>query len=222
MAEGRNPRAPSKSSGTMRIKTIDRERPLLKSAGLVLVVALAGAAIGSLGSQLLARFAVKKGAAETTKPTVHLLRSESHEGRLAEIDEALTGQDSATAFLLCEEALRQNPSEAQLLARRKRAEEMQLDRFRLDMLEQALSRRNFAAAQALLEEFSLASPLRATGAFKMEQAAPQFVEETLSEAERAMQLSLCGEARLLAVQVQKLKPHDEKATQILSQCVSSD
>ena len=219
MAESRSPRAPVRKSGTMRIETVGRDRSVYRTTALVVAVALGGAAVGSLGSQLLARLTLRKaGPATTSKAPLLLLRSETLEGRLAEIDQALAQHDSSMALLLCEEALRQNPSDPQLLLRRKRAEEEQLDRFRFEMLDQAISRRNFAAAVALAEEISAGSPLRAQAQTRIQSVVAPYVKSLLDEAERAVKLSLCSEARTILSQVLELDPQNSRAQEILSAC----
>ena len=220
MAESRSPRKPSRSSGTMRIETVSaKDRSWLRTGVLVVAVAIGGAAIGSLGSQLLARLTVQSANRGTVpKAPLLLLKSNTAAGQLAEIDQALLIHDSATAIILCDEALRGSPGDPQLMARRKRAEEDQLDRFRLDMIEQAISRRNYAAATALAEEISAASPQRAQATTRIQDVLTPFLDGLLSEADRAAKLSLCNEARALLSQVLQLHPQNSRAQEILASC----
>jgi len=221
MAESRNPRKPTRSSGTMRIETISGrgESSWLRTGALVLAVAVGGAAVGSLGSHLLARLTIQHGGSgNTNKAPLLLLKAETPAGRLAEIDQALNLQDASTAVILCDEALRGSPGDPQLTARRKRAEEELLDRFRLEMLDQAISRRNYAAASALAEELSAASPLRTQAAARVQTVLAPFLNDLLAEADRAAKLSLCTEARALLSQVLQLEPQNSRAQQILSAC----
>ena len=220
MAESRSPRKPTRTSGTMRIETVRaKDRSWLRTSILVVAVALGGAAIGSLGSQLLARLTVQssnRGAVH--KAPLLLLKSNTPSGQLAEIDQALLVHDSATAIILCDEALRGSPGDPQLMARRKRAEEEQLDRFRLEMIEQAISRRNYAAAAALAEEISAASPQRVQATTRLQAVLVPFLDGLLAEADRAAKLSLCNEARALLSQVLQLHPQNGRAQEILASC----
>lgn len=219
MAESRSPRAPARTSGTMRLETVGRDRSIYRTAALVVIVALGGAAVGSLGSQLLAKLTLRQnGTATAGKPRLALLKSDTLEGRLAEVDQALAQHDASMALLLCEEALRQHPSDPQLLSRRKRAEEEQLDRFRFEMLDQAISRRNFAAALALADEISAGSPLRTQAQARIESVLTPFIQSLLDEAERAVKLSLCSEARTILSQVLQLQPQNSRAQEILAAC----
>lgn len=204
----------------MRIETISgKDRSWLRTGSLVVAVALAGAAVGSIGSQLLARLTMQhpvRGA--THKAPLLILRSTTLAGQLAEIDKALLAYDAATALILCDEALRGSPGDPQLMARRKRAEEAQLDRFRLEMIEQAISRRNYAAATALAEEITAGSPLRAQAMLKIQTVLDPFLDSLLAEADRAAKLALCTEARALLVQVLQLSPQNSRAQAILAAC----
>ena len=220
MAESRSPRKATCTSGTMRIETIgSRERSWLRTGSLVVAVALAGAAVGSIGSQLLARLTMQPSArGATSKAPLLLLRATTATGQLAEIDKALVANDAATALILCDEALRGSPGDPQLMARRKRAEEAQLDRFRLEMIEQAISRRNYAAATALAEEITAGSPLRAQALVKIQAVLEPFLDSLLAEADRTAKLSLCHEARSQLVQVLQLSPQNGRAQAILAAC----
>ena len=203
----------------MRLSTLGRDRSVYRTGLLVLAVALGGAAVGSLGSQLLARFTMRpNGQPAGNKPPVLVLRSETAEGRLAEIDQALTQHDASLALILCDEALRQSPGDAQILSRRKRAEETLLDRFRLEMIEQAISRRNFAAAVAIAEEISAGSPIRAQASLRIQRVLEPFLASLLDEADRAAKLSLCPEVRTILSQVLQLEPQSSRAQEILSAC----
>lgn len=192
MADGPGARAPDRSGGTMRVSTVGKNRSLSKTVGLVLVVAVGGAALGSLGSHLLARFALRKDQSERKAPVL-LLRANSLPQSLAEIDRALGEQDSAVALVLCEEALRLYPGEPQLLSRRKRSAEVQLDRYRAEMLEQALERRNFVAAVALYDQMSVDSPVRLQVGQKIQVALPLLQQEVRRQVERATRWALCDE-----------------------------
>ena len=220
MAESRSPRKPTRTSGTMRIETVSaKDRSWLRTGILVVAVALGGAAIGSLGSQLLARLTVQssnRGAVH--KAPLLMLKSNTPSGQLAEIDHALLVHDSATSIILCDEARRGSPGDPQLMARRKRAEEEQLDRFRLEMIEQAISRRNYAAAAALAEEISAASPQRVQATTRLQAVLVPFLDGLLAEADRAAKLSLCNEARALLSQVLQLHPQNGRAQEILASC----
>ena len=220
MPESRSTRTATRTSGTMRIETISaKDRAWLRTGGLVIAVALGGAAVGSIGSQLLARLTMQNQARGTThKAPLLLLRATTSAGQLAEIDKALVAHDAATAIILCDEALRGSPGDPQLMARRKRAEEAQLDRFRLEMIEQAISRRNYAAATALAEEISAGSPLRTQATTKIQTVLEPFLDSLLAEADRAAKLALCSEARALLVQVLQLSPQNSRAQAILAAC----
>lgn len=203
----------------MRLSTLGRDRSVYRTGLLVLAVALGGAAVGSLGSQLLARFTMRSnGQPAGNKPPVLVLRAETAEGRLAEIDQALTQHDASLALILCDEALRQSPGDAQILSRRKRAEDTQLDRFRLEMIEQAISRRNFAAAVAIAEDISAGSPIRAQASLRIQRVLDPFLSGLLDEADRAAKLSLCPEVRTILSQVLQLEPQNSRAQEILSAC----
>lgn len=221
MAESRTPpRKPTRTSGTMRVETVSgKDRSWLRTGILVVAVALGGAAVGSLGSQLLARLTMQstnRGSAH--KAPLLLLQASSAKGQLAEIDQALLAHDVATAIILCDEALRGNPGDPQLMLRRKRAEEEQLDRFRLEMIDQAISRHNYAAASALAEEISAASPQRAQATSRIQTVIEPFLQSLLAEADRAAKLSLCNEARALLSQVIQLQPQSARAQEILASC----
>jgi hypothetical protein len=223
MAESRSPhKAPRISSGTMRLATVSgKDRAWLRTGALVVAVALGGAAIGSLGSQLLARLTLQSSGAGSANKAPLLLKSQSPSGRLAEIDQALLEHDASTALILCDEALRGSPGDPQLTARRKRAETEQLDRFRLEMLEQAISRRNHSATIALAEEISASSPQRAKADGRVQTVMASYVSDLLGEADRAAKLSLCSEARALLSHVLKLQPQNSRAQEILSACPTS-
>ncbi len=202
----------------MRLATVGRDRSVYRTGLLVLAVALGGAAVGSLGSQLLARLTLRPNGQPANKTPVMVLRAETAEGRLAEIDQALTQHDASLALILCDEALRQSPGDPQILSRRKRAEEAQLDRFRLEMIEQAISRRNFAAAVAIAEEISAGSPFRAQASLRIQRVLDPFLSGLLEEADRAAKLSLCPEVRTILSQVLQLEPQNSRAQEILSAC----
>jgi hypothetical protein len=226
------PKRSDQQRHTTKIEPISKSGWLgLKVSGgtltLLIAIALGGAVLGSLGSQVVAYLASDHqgggaagagGTAPGSAATGLLSKASGAADRLLEIDQALQGRDFGTALLLADEGLRLYPGDQQFHAKRQRAEDEIQNRFRYQTLESAITRQNFVAAMAIFEEIPAESTFKAKAKDDLDAARDQYIAEQLRDALTAAKLSLCSEAKSSAQTVLNLDSNNAGARAILSDC----
>lgn len=226
---------------TTKLSTVSRgagkSRIGLGGLSLTILVALGGAALGSLGSQLVAlitssqhRDAAGTGTTESPGPSASATSSSGSVGllskapsaaeRFVEIEQALQSREFTTALLLAEEGLRLYPGDTQFNVKRQRAEEELQNRFRLQAFELAVERQNYPAALALFEEVSADSSYKTKATEALAHVRTKYIESQLTIAQNAMQLSQCAEARAFAQEVLAQDSSNQQAKLIVSECAA--
>lgn len=194
---------------------------------LLMLIAVGGAVVGHVGSQLLARFLSAR--APVQGPTYSsakrgdsapLSGASSSAERLREIDTHLRNRDFGTALLLCDEAQGLFPGDRELLGRRQRAEDELHNRFRYQMFEQAAARRHYAAALALFNEIPADSAYKLRAAQALASVRSHFISEWLATAETAARLGQCNEARLYAAEILSIDGANVAARAVMAECSS--
>jgi hypothetical protein len=220
------PKRSDQQRHTTKIEPISKSGWLgLKVSGgtLTILIALGGAVLGSLGSQVVAyltsdRQAGAGGSVAGHQATGLLSKAGSAADRLLEIDQALQGRDFGTALLLADEGLRLYPGDQQFHAKRQRAEDEIQNRFRYQTLESAITRQNFVAAMAIYDEIPAESTFKLKATQDLGAAREQYITELLRDAQTAAKLSLCSEAKSSAQTVLNLDASNAVARGIMSDC----
>lgn len=193
---------------------------------LTILIALGGAVLGSLGSQVVAFFT--SAAERSSNSAVQgravsglLSKGATAPDRLLEIDQLLQSRDFGTALLFCEEGLRLYPGDTRFNAKRQRAEEEIQNRFRYQSMQSAIGRLNFAAAMALYEEISADSTFKLKATQELGSARDQYIAEQLRDGEAAAKLAQCSEAKACAQAVLNLDKDNAAARTLVAECEKS-
>lgn len=219
-------RAESKRTTRKVEPHIQREKgqPWYHRVLLLTVIAVGGAMVGHLGSQLTARLIAGRstqrhpGGGEAGAASGLLSMATSVSERLLEIDQHMSTRDFGTALLLCDEALALFPGDNQLQGRRQHAEDELHNRFRYQMFQQAAARRNYAAALALFNEIPADSLYKSRATQELPSVRSHLVGEWLSTAQLAARLGQCAEARAYAAGVLALDKASASAHAVMEQC----
>lgn len=202
-----------------------QQTPTWRRGAVFASVAVGGILIGLLGARWAGHWSDGRGAGEV-KLGIDGMRAlsqvDSLKDRLVEIDQALKRKDFGVALLLTEEALRYFPGDVQLMTRRTRTDDELHNRFRYQVFEQAILKRNYAAALAVFAEIPLDSAYKFRATQELPVARSHYVAEQLAAAQSALRLGNCEEARLYAGRVQTLEPTQAGLQAILSQCEHAD
>lgn len=229
MADKPLPKRTDQQRPTAKVEPLPRPgRFGFKVSGITLtiLIALGGAVLGSLGSQVVA-FLTTDHAASSTGPggarsvSGLLSKGASATDRLLEIDQLLQSRDFGSALLFCEEGLRLYPGDTRFNAKRQRAEEEIQNRFRYQTMQSAIGRLNFAAAMALYEEISADSTFKLKATQELGTARDQYIAEQLRDGEAAVKLAQCSEAKACAQAVLDLDKDNAAAHGLLAQCDKS-
>lgn len=192
---------------------------------LTILIALGGAVLGSLGSQVVAFFTSAErssnSAIQGRAVSGLLSKGATAPDRLLEIDQMLQSRDFGTALLFCEEGLRLYPGDTRFNAKRQRAEEEIQNRFRYQSMQSAIGRLNFAAAMALYEEISADSTFKLKATQELGSARDQYIAEQLRDGEAAVKLALCSEAKACAQAVLNLDKDNAAARTLVAECEKS-
>lgn len=226
MAEQLLSRRPEHNRSTRKVEPIPlhaQRVPWYQRVALLTLIAVGGAVVGHLGSQLTARLLAGRAAPRLlpSGPGVvaaSLSSANSLSDRLVEIDEHMSNRDFGTALLLCDEALTLFPGDNQLQGRRQHAEDELHNRFRYQMFEQASARRNYAAALALFNEIPADSLYKFRAAQDLPSVRSHLVGERLAAAQSAAKLGQCNEARVYAESILVLDAASVSARAVLDQC----
>jgi hypothetical protein len=203
---------------TLKVQRLAHEpasSPWPKRLLLLLAVAVGGALLGQLGSALVSRLLSgnSSGGAGST-----LTRAATLNERLGEIDALLMSRDSGSALVLIDDALTRFPSDPQLNALRRRAEEELKNRFRYQAFEQLLAKRNFGGALALFEELSADSPYRQRAAQELPALRSRHIAEQFEAGQMAAKLGQCPEVKLIAARIQAIEPSHSGARELIESC----
>jgi hypothetical protein len=202
----------------------------LSGGVLTVIIALGGAVLGSLGSQIVAYLTVDRqanstsgvgpgGAGTAGHPVSGLLsKAGAAADRLQEIEQALQNRDFGTALLLSEEGLRLYPGDTQFNAKRQRAEDEIQNRFRYQTLQSAITRQNFVAALALYDEIPAESSFKLKATEDLGTAREQYIAEQLRDAQTAAKLAQCSEAKASAQAVLAVDSNNSPAKIVLAEC----
>lgn len=220
MAEQTLTRRSESKRATMKITPLPPPRSgrlpaWLSGPVLVVLIAVGGAAIGSLGSQVVARLS-----GPSRGRTLSASKGSAATERLMEIENAMQLRDFSTALLLADEALRQLPGDPQFLAKRKRAEDEIQNRFRYQTFQLAISRQNYQAALSLFDEIPPDSAYKFKATQELKAVREQFIAEQLQHAQTAARLVQCDEARAFATAVLSLDNTNRSALDLINDCTS--
>jgi hypothetical protein len=225
MAEQLLSRRPENNRTTRKVEPIPLHAPpsrWYQRILLLLVIAVGGALVGHLGSQLTSRLLSDRTVAQPALPhggvSAALSEAATVSDRLLEIDQHMGNRDFGTALLLCDEALAFFPGDSQLQGRRQHAEDELHNRFRYQMFEQAAARRNYAAALALFNEIPADSLYKFRATQELPSVRSHLVGERLTAAQTAVKLGQCNEARVYAEGVLALDSSSSSARAVLAQC----
>lgn len=187
---------------------------------LTLLIALGGAVLGSLGSQVVAFLTAERSApAGTPAHATGLLSKAPTAGeRLFEVDQALQAGEFGTALLLAEEGQRLYPGDPRFSGKQKRAEDEIQNRFRYQTMQAAIARLNFAAAVALFDEIPGDSAFKSKATGELAKAREQYIAEQLRDGQAAVKLALCDEAKTSAQAVLTLDSDNAAARGLLAEC----
>ena len=217
MAEQTLTRRAENKRTTAKISPLPRPRlnrfpAWLSGPALVLLIAVGGAVIGSLGSQVVARLSGPQKS--------RLAKGSIATDRLVEIDNAMQVRDFSTALLLADEALRTFPGDPQFQAKRKRAEDELQNRFRYQTFQLAVSRQNYQAALALFDEMPADSAYKFKATQELKAVREQFIAEQLQLAQTAARLQQCEETRTFATAVLSVDNTNRAALDLVSDCAA--
>lgn len=191
---------------------------------LTLLIALGGAVLGSLGSQVVAFLTAERSAPAGTpgRAATGLLSKAPTAGeRLFEVDQALQTGEFGTALLLAEEGQRLFPGDPRFSGKQKRAEDEIQNRFRYQTMQAAIARLNFAAAVALFDEIPGDSAFKSKATGELASAREQYIAEQLRDGQAAVKLALCDEAKMSARAVLTLDSENAAARGLLAECDKS-
>lgn len=190
----------------------------LSGPALVALIAVGGAIIGSIGSQVVARLTQGPDKGSDKARRGGIAKGTAATERIVEIEAALQGRDFASALLLAEEGMRYFPGEPQFQAKRKRADEEIQNRFRYQTFQLAISRQNYQAALALFDELPVDSSYKFKATQELKAVREQYIAEQLHLAQAAARLSQCDEARAFATSVLSLDNTNRPALSLISDC----
>ncbi len=198
----------------------------LSGGTLTILIALGGAVLGSIGSQVVAYVTAERApqavSASAARPVTGLLsKSSTAADRLTEIDQALQNRDFGAALLFAEEGLRLFPGDARFNVKRQRAEEEIQNRFRYQSLQTALTRQNFPAAMALFDEIQTDSTFKFKATQDLSTARDQYITEQLRDGQAAAKLAQCAEAKLSAQAVLAVDSSNAAAQTLVADCSKS-
>jgi hypothetical protein len=198
----------------------------LKVSGgvLTLLIALGGAVLGSLGSQVVAFFTAERTSPAGTRgqaATGLLSKAATPGERLFEIDQALQAGEFGTALLFAEEGQRLYPGDPRFAGKQKRAEDEIQNRFRYQTMQAAIARLNFAAAVALFDEIPADSAFKGKASQDLGKAREQYIAEQLRDGQTAVKLALCDEAKTCAQAVLTVDSDNTTARSLIAECEKS-
>lgn len=225
MAEQLLSRRPESNRTTRKVEPISlrpKPAPWYQRVLLLALIAVGGALVGHLGSQLFARLLAGRSPAVVGSGTGRVIASlsaaTSVSDRLIEIDQHMQNRDFGTALLLCDEALALYPGDNQLLGRRQHAEDELHNRFRYQMFQQAAGKRNYSAALALFSEIPADSMYKSRAMQELPSVRSHAVGDWLTAAQSAVRLGQCAEARVYAAGVLSLDNGSAPAKAVMDQC----
>ena len=217
------PKRADQQRNTTKVEPLPRPgRFNLKVSGgvLTLLIALGGAVLGSLGSQVVAFLTAERTPSGTAgSAATGLLSKLTTAGeRLFEIDQALQAGEFGTALLFAEEGQRIFPGDPRFAGKQKRAEDEIQNRFRYQTMQAAIARLNFAAAMALFEEIPADSAFKGRASQDLGKAREQYIAEQLRDGQAAAKLALCDEAKSCAQAVLTVDSDNTTARSLIAEC----
>ena len=220
------PKRADQQRNTTKVEPLPRPgRFGLKVSGgmLTLLIALGGAVLGSLGSQVVAFLTAERTSpAGTGSAATGLLSKAATAGeRLFEIDQALQAGEFGTALLFAEEGQRLYPGDPRFAGKQKRAEDEIQNRFRYQTMQAAIARLNFAAAVALFDEIPADSAFKGKASQDLGKAREQYIAEQLRDGQTAVKLALCDEAKTCAQAVLTVDSDNTTARSLIAECEKS-